>query len=95
MTWCSFEQRCVPASSIGAGYVCLAECVQTVQYFPHILRELGGLNEPSEILEDNRPFILWATKHGKPNKHMHVRDHIFKETAMSGELSYSTVLPVS
>lgn len=57
----------VAASSSETVYVPLAECLQEVRYLHRILRELGGLHEPTAICGDNQPGMLWSREHGNRN----------------------------
>lgn len=85
VSWSSFRCYFVAVSSAEVAYVSLAEYIQKVQDFHHILLKLGGFHEPTVIYEGNQPFILWAKEGGRSNRHGNVRYHIFREAAMCRE----------
>ena len=86
VTWRSWKQNCVAASSTEAEYISLSECVREVIYLQNILSELGDDVGTVAISEDNQSCIAWTEVEGKRSKHVHVRYHIAYEAARNGEV---------
>lgn len=66
------SQCCVAASSTGAEYILLSECLRSIQYYYRALQKLGEVVEPSAIHKESQSCTIWDTNDGIRNKHAEV-----------------------
>lgn len=86
VTWKSYQQKCVAASSTETEFIALSWCVRQVRYVRNLLSELDHDVGSVQIYEYHQLCIAWAGLGGKRSKYVDFRYQIASEAAQNGEI---------
>jgi hypothetical protein len=72
VAWKSGLQRCTAQSSTEAEYVALADLICELLFLTSLLAEMGHLQQPVQVREDNKGVLFIAKGEGKHSKRRHI-----------------------